>query len=189
MHRASSVRSVLSAFDIGSIIFNAYGKCMTISNMRSGFMRCGIWDPKTLSTNIDYLKHLLVTEKTDSRTLPSLDDLVKAYWRKGRSLLREANVEESGTIKISTTKGAHLTSEVVFQALRQRNERRQNKSKSSKATACEGDVKESAAAMRRYAELSDVRYEQRKRLRQTRNERRVRQKRLIEMAKTSEYLK
>ena len=128
MHQASSVRSVLSAFEIGSIISNAFGKCMTISNMRSGFMRCGIWDPKTSSTNIEYLNHLLVTEKTDSRILPTLDDLVKAYWRKGRSLLREANVEESVTTKISTTKGAHLTSEVVLQALRQRNERRQNKS-------------------------------------------------------------
>ena len=187
-HRSSSVRSILSAFDIGSIISYAYGKCMTISNMRNGFMRCGIWDPETLSTNVDHLKHLFVSENTATNGLPTADDLVTAYLKKGRSLLRKANVEESGTIRISTTKGAHLTSEVVLSALRERNERRQKSSKSSKTTASEKDVKESAAARLRYAELADVRHEQRKGLRQTRNERHVRQKRLIQSSKICQMI-
>ena len=183
IHPASSLRSILSAFDIGCIISNAYGKCMTISDMRNSFMRCGIWDPKTLSTNVDHLKHLFVSEDTATKDLPTVDDLVTAYLKKGRSLLREANVEESGTIRISTTKGAHATSEVVLSALCERNKRRQKSRKSSKTIASEKDMKESAAARRRYAELAHVRHEQRKRLRHTRNERRVRQKRLIETSK------
>ena len=62
------------------------------------------------------LQHLFENCDENSAT-PTVDGLINQFLKKGRSLLRDADVEEEGTIKIGTVRGAHLTSNAVIEAL------------------------------------------------------------------------
>ncbi|KAI0564952.1 hypothetical protein FGB62_22g612 [Gracilaria domingensis] len=50
----------------------------------------------------------------------SLDELMASFDAKSRSVLSDAVVEESGTIQISTKKGANLTNDAIIDALKKR---------------------------------------------------------------------
>ena len=61
--------------------------------------------------------------------LPSLEAVVLSFKSRGRSLIRNADIDEQGTIRISTAKGAHLTADVVLEALAERESRRRQGAK------------------------------------------------------------
>ena len=119
LHSAARVKSVLNAFNLASLITHAYDKSMTISNIRSGFFKCGTWDDDHMGTNGIVLQFLF-DQSDNNMSAPTVDDLIKAFLKKSRSLLREADVKEEGTIKIGTAKGSHLTLDAVIEALKVR---------------------------------------------------------------------
>ena len=92
------------------MITKAFDKCMTVSNIQSGFRKCGIWDLVVLGTDIEPLKYLFVDQENSSEQSPTIDELKWSFLNRSRSLLRDADVEESGTIRICTSTGVHLTS-------------------------------------------------------------------------------
>lgn len=80
-------------------------------------------------------------------------------------------------LKLIQQKG-HITFDVVITAFRKRETKKQasKKKRAEKASKLFEDVKEPLGTLRHYAKLADVRHAQRKRLRESRNDRRVRQR-------------
>lgn len=56
--------------------------------------------------------------------VPSLEAVLASFESNHRSLPRDVDMEDGGTVRISTRLGAHLTSEAVIDALRMRHTRR-----------------------------------------------------------------
>ena len=56
--------------------------------------------------------------------LPSLKDVVISLMSTGGCLLRPQDVEDEGTIEISSRSGAHLTAEAILNGQKRRDERR-----------------------------------------------------------------
>ena len=61
------------------------------------------------------------------------ESLLEIFMRNHRSLLFDADVEQEGTNRITTTSGAHLTSDAVIDALKMRAERRASRSQGTVA--------------------------------------------------------
>ena len=179
LHMASQTKKIFNAFDIASMLHNAYSLSFVAPNIREGFFKCGLWDPDKKGTNLSTLERLFENKPTKGSV--QLSDLLKAFTARHRSLLRDASVDEEGGIAIDTKSGAHITSEIVIGALRKRElQRRKQLSKaqqlSDEAAAERRAYKEPAADIRRLVELSDERAYRRKHLRQSREYRRLRQK-------------
>lgn len=100
----------------------------------------------------------------------TLSYLMTSFSSQDRSLLRNADVEESGTIRINTRTGAHLTSEKVLQALKLRNELRHRLSIGPRIRNAEElrDYKEAKADIRHLIELAPEQVIRRRRLSETR---------------------
>lgn len=103
--------------------------------------------------------------------------LIDSFNNQQRSLIRSANMQEEGLIKIKITSGAHLTSDCVMEALEMRE--KQQRGEALKRKQIEEipeawrDFNEPPSAMRCCAKLADARHEQRKRLRKSKAVRRV----------------
>jgi len=157
----------LNAFTVAACVANAYAKAFVWPTIRSGFVRSGIWNHETFQTDISSLEHLF--RDTDMES-PSLDILLSSFMKKERSLLREADVEEEGRIRIRATSGANVTADCVLEALEQREQKKKvvRKKKQPATLEVEG-INEGRPALKRYAELADRRIEQCKRLRESRS--------------------
>lgn len=171
LHRVSRIASKLTAFSVAVAISNAYLRAFVAPNIRSGFVRCGVWDEVTRKTNVKILDHLFVNTATDA--LP-LEFVLESFKNKERSLLRDVDVEEDGRIKIDTSAGANVTAAVVLEALKKRNERKEASAKKAQEGDDDelADKNEGKQALQRYSELADRRHLQRKRLRESRGLRR-----------------
>lgn len=169
LHRAARIVTKLNAFTVAACISNAYCKAFISPYIQSGFVRCGLWNPESFSTDITALQHLFQDEEKIS-----LDVLIQSFERRERSLLRDVNVEEEGRVRIDTKSGAHVTSDIVLDVLQEREQRKEAaRRKDAEDSIVESkDVREGAAALRRYASLADDRFEKRKRLRESRGLRR-----------------
>lgn len=166
LHRTARIASKLNAFTVGSCISNAYAKAFVSPIIRSGFVRSGLWNWVTYKTDVSALEHLFGKFGVEK---PSLDLLLRSFEKNERSLLREANVEEDGRIRINTSAGANVTSECVLAALKLREDRKKAAQDKEQTDAVEpADVNEGRPALRRYAELAERRIAQRKRLRESR---------------------
>lgn len=89
-----------------------------------------------------------------------LTSLVKSFDKVSRTLLNDVDVEAEGTIRINTTAGAHLKSQVVIDALKRRDEQKAAKD-FAKANAVDEDARtrrsgycESAAERRHFVALA-----------------------------------
>lgn len=173
LHRVARISTKLNAFSVAVCIWNAYCKAFVPGNIRSGFVKCGVWNMDSMQADVTALEYLFV-EKESEGELP-LSVVIKSFEQKERSLLRDVDVEEEGRIRVSTTSGAHVTSDAVLEALKERCQRREKASAKkalSSLEAHEVDVTEGVQALRRYANLADGRHSQRKRLRESRLHRR-----------------
>lgn len=178
LHRLARITVKINAFTVAKCIANAYSKAFNSSNIISGFVKCGIWNELTRSTDVSALESLFVDTSTSA--LP-LSVVIETFRNKERTLLRDVNVEEEGRIRIDTSSGAHVTAEVVLDALQKRKERQA--AALSKLDTSEAELKdksEGKKALERYAKLADRRIEQRKRLRESRNLRRAKRRNLVE---------
>ena len=96
---------------------------MSSCTIRSGFLKCSIWDSELLGTNGQMLQ-LLFDAIHNTNEVLTVEELEKAFVKMRRSLFRDVDVEESETIKINTKKGAHLPSDKIINALKVREEKR-----------------------------------------------------------------
>lgn len=93
-------------------------------------MKSGIWDPLTLSPNISVLHKFPFYEGFEGNNsvgvecLPSLEAILASFDSTHLSLLRDADMEDEGTVRIYIRQGAHLTSDAVIEALFLRDTRR-----------------------------------------------------------------
>ena len=55
--------------------------------------------------------------------LPTLQEEIAKFNGRARSLLRDVEIEESGTLQVKTTRGAHLTAESLEEAYERHNEK------------------------------------------------------------------
>ena len=176
IHEASRSKKVVDAFDIAHCINVSYSASLTAGNIMSGFTRTGIWDRKGMSATVEPLTHLFNTgQDGDPPVAVTLSKLMKSFSRQRRSLLQNDDVEESGTIRINTTTGAHMPSNRVLQALKLRNERRHGSRGYAKLRNAgePADFKEPKADVRRLLELAPERLFRRRRLSETRDARRA----------------
>lgn len=111
LHRASRFLSKLNYFTVGRCISNAYAKEFVAPTISSVFTRAGLWNTETFKTDISPLEYLFCDDGTSK---PSLQFILLSFAKKERSLLRDADVEEEGRIRINTTSGANVTSERVL---------------------------------------------------------------------------
>ena len=181
LHRASKNKKPLIDFDIASIIRSAYSVAFVGPTIASAFIRCGVWSEETGGTNIDAVRHLFPeTNRADSI---GLDELLRSFMTKQRSLLREVNVKEEGRIRIDTKTGAHVTSEAVLTALKKSDDKKrsefQRKQRMRSFISSEKDYKEPPKDVKRLVELSEMRNKKRKQLNLNRNSRRKRQKIMV----------
>ena len=171
VYRASRQNQCLDAFDVVTCIRNAYIKTHMGGNICSGFYRTGIWDPSLLSTNMDALKTLFKGKK-DVHARVSVEDLPLSFRNKHCTLLRDADVEENGRVRIKTTSGVNLTSEAVISALERRGDNRRNLAQGKKdSTIPLPGYKEPRAYIRCLVVLAPQRDFRRQRLTSTCNER------------------
>ena len=91
LHRASKQKKKLNAFDIASIIHNAYLSAFVGPTIASGFIRCGLWSERTGGTDPSVLRHLFIDIHKSGNI--RLDDLLSYFMNDQRSLLRDVNVE------------------------------------------------------------------------------------------------
>lgn len=170
-HRAARSNSTLNAFTVASCIHNAYSRAFVRPTIQAGFVKCGLWSQEKNATDVSALSRLFKAGEE-----VTVQGLVVAFNKSQRSLLRDADVEEEGRVRINTANGAHLTSETVLEALKKRAEKRADKEgkKGGRRGGQESTEArlESAEAMRRYAALADERVGKRKRLSETRSYRR-----------------
>jgi len=81
--------------------------------------------------NIDALSRLFVNAAN-----VGMGDLIASFNRMQRTLLRDADIEEEGRIRVVTVSGADLASATVLDALQKRTEQRSTQiSKKRKASA------------------------------------------------------
>ena len=160
----------MDAFDIAEILNFALSDSMKSSNIVSGFRKSGVWDPSSKSASVSPLMHLFLND--DNAEMPTLSQIVGSFRASGRSLLRDADVEENGTIRIRTTGGAHLTSDAVLDALKRREEVRRGRQSPKKDAMKENYGKETASEMRRLCALALERSSRARILSQTRRVRR-----------------
>ncbi|KAI0560183.1 hypothetical protein FGB62_122g039 [Gracilaria domingensis] len=143
-------------------------------NIRSGLHKSGACVAQEGKPSLSPLEHYFAEDKENH---PSLRDVMATYHRAARSLLRDANVEENGTIRTINKSGINYTNDNVMDALRLRKER-QKKDKD------DDNVVERAADVRLLQELTARRPLLRERLKRTRMERRL-HRRLQTAAKQS----
>ena len=110
----------MDAIDIAEILNSALSDSLTTSNIVNGFRKCGVWDPTSKPASVSPLIYLFTGN--DNAEMPTLSQIVGSFRASGRILLRDADVEDNGTIRIKTTRGAHLTSNAVLDALKRREE-------------------------------------------------------------------
>jgi len=156
MYSPWSGEKLLDAFDIAACINAAYNESLTYKNIIMGFERTGLWDSRTLSASIAPLLDLC-RGKENNGTAGNLtmEQLIQSFSKQGRSLLRDADVTENDTVRVSTRTGSHLTSNAVLSALECRGKRRLVSARNATARACMGrlDYKESADDIRRLVAL------------------------------------
>ncbi|KAI0563297.1 hypothetical protein FGB62_43g121 [Gracilaria domingensis] len=103
---------------------------------------------------------------------------MKSFDDSARSLVSSVNVEQNGTIKIDTSSGAHLTAEVVLEALKERDRRRKDSKTTTPKSAGKGrgirkSFEETAGELRRLIRLAPEREIRRNALNTSRRHRRA----------------
>ena len=124
IHKLSRAKKVLNVFDIAVALFFSYFQCLTPRNICNGFVRTGIWNPRTLDVDITALHDLFREEEKIT-----LENLLNSFSRQGRSLIFDADIGREGTIRVNTTAGAHLTSQAILDALSARDKKKASKVK------------------------------------------------------------
>lgn len=107
--------------------------------------------PSSVGPSKEPLATLFVNdgEKCDA-TVVNLEKLLAFFESRGRTLIRSADVKESGTIRVNTSRGFHLTQKTVMDALHLRDLRRKPvKTKGNSPTAAIMAYREPAADIRR----------------------------------------
>lgn len=98
-----------------------------------------------------------------------MDVVLNSSMKNERSLLQDVDIEEEGRVRIDTSSGSNVTSDVVLEALEKRKTRKESTSTANQhRTDEEEDVRKNAEGLRRYAELADRLFDLRKRLRENR---------------------
>ena len=104
IHICAQSKKCLDAFEVSFCIKYAYSASMTSSNIASGFERAGIWCGEILSASIEPLKHLFGS--TDNGASITLETIVDSFMRCGRSLIRDTDVGDEGTVRANTQSGS-----------------------------------------------------------------------------------
>lgn len=116
-HRAVRQKTVLNIWDVSQCISNVYSSSHTVGNIRSASHQSGVWDMKPLKTNVLPLEEVLY--QTKDRLLETLTAsmLLDCFGRRHCTLLGDKVVQEEGHVRVTTTFGAHLTSDAVLEAI------------------------------------------------------------------------
>ena len=121
-----------------------------------------------------------MTAGPDSAQELSLEVLIQSFRNRSRSLLRDVDVGESGTVRISTASGAHLTADAVIEALLTRKKRREMRREVHEELS---DVRDTPAELRRLLEIRPERVARRLRLNGSREHRRERARQRTQRAR------
>lgn len=132
-----------------------------------GLIRCRVWVPVTDTTNVSALLYLCISKSGESNVW--LHCLLNANLARNRSLLCDANVGHEKGIRITTTTGAHITSQTVLRALQAREIRKKREEEEKERRAEESKEEQFACEkpttdIRRLLEFSENRCLRRKRL-------------------------
>ena len=141
---ASMHTKKINVFAAAACITEAYGHAFTSHNIMNAFEKTGVWHRDTNGPNPQPLLSLFSNRRG---TMPNVQEFMQSFQKSSRSLVFSANVEDEGTVKIDTSAGAVLTSDVVLAALKKREQRR----KRAIETTEETPIKKRALA-REYAE-------------------------------------
>ena len=177
IHKYSRSKKVLDVFDVSICIRDAYSASHTTGNIVSGFRKSGIWDESILGPNIALLKAYITNHvEGNINGHPNLNSLLRAFENKDRTVLRDADVEDQGTIRIKTTRGCNLTSDVVLEALQKREKKKGDafmlKRKREEERLLRLDYKEKATDIDHLVEIASERAKRQRLLKESRAERR-----------------
>ena len=176
VHSRAMRPQLLDAFDVADVLKFALSDSVTASNVVSRFKKCGIWDPQSRGTCIEELEGLhFFEENTTVRQQNaqelSLEVLIESLRNSSRSLLRDVDVRDSGTVRMSTTSDAHLTADAVIEALLARDKRREMGREVPEGFL---DVRDTLAEIHRLLEIRPKRIVRRSLLNGSREHRRIR---------------
>lgn len=117
---AARVASQLDAFSITRCIHDAYDRSHVARNIKEGFEKTGLWIPKVGGASVVPLRSIPFFNLTHGtkRVLPTVDEVVNKHKKRARAFVRDETVMESGTVKINSTRGAHVTGEGVRSTIR-----------------------------------------------------------------------
>ena len=117
LHRYALANATLNAFSVASCIHRTYSKSFVRPKIQADFSKCGLWSEGRNRPDINALSAPFKVGDDVAVEKP-----IFAFNKSQRSILRDADVEEKGRVRISTANGAHLTSKLVLQALKKREE-------------------------------------------------------------------
>lgn len=114
---------VIDAFDIADCVNIALSEALTGSSIRGGFERTGFWVRDAFCTSLETLHDVMLGGYDHGASKERLEELFENCSRQSRSLVRECDVDDSETVKVSMPYGAHLTANTVLWALEARAQR------------------------------------------------------------------
>ena len=187
VHSRAMRTQVLDAFDVADVLKFALSDAVTASNVVSGFKKCGIWDLQSRGTCIEELEGLHFFEENttvgqqNAQEL-SIEVLIESFRNCSRRLLRDVDVGDSGTVRISTNSGAYLTADAVFEALLARDKRREMRLEVPEGLL---DVRDTPAEIRGLLEIRLERIVRRSLLNGSREHRRIRARQRAQRGSTT----
>lgn len=123
VYRFARLVMVMDALDIVDCVNFALSEALTVSNIRSGFERTGLWGQDSWYGSLQPLHDVMLGGDDHKANKESLEYLFERYYLQSRSLVCNIDVDESGTVKVSMVYGAHLTANTVLLALKARAQR------------------------------------------------------------------
>lgn len=114
---------MLDVFDVADILKYALSDAARAGSVISGFKKCEIWNAESKGRKFESLNYLRFFDDSSrnnnlQRPAETFEGLLRSFTSTERSLLRESDIEESGTIRIDTKARAHLTVVEVLEALK-----------------------------------------------------------------------
>lgn len=105
LHRSARENSALIAFTVSLCIRNAYSKAFVRPKIQTGFVEWGSWSEEQYGTDVNVNAMSRLFKAGDENTV---QNLVIAFHKAQRSVLRDADVEEEACVRINTANGANF---------------------------------------------------------------------------------
>eukprot|EP00737_Agarophyton_chilense_P000215 gb/GEZJ01000245.1/.p1 GENE.gb/GEZJ01000245.1/~~gb/GEZJ01000245.1/.p1 ORF type:complete len:128 (-),score=22.72 gb/GEZJ01000245.1/:199-582(-) len=114
------MKYLFDGFDVENFITQSYSESITLNNIRTSVQVTGNYVNEKHFASVEPHNRLFGDDKENQDLL---ENAMSSYEESSRSLLLDANVEESGIVRINSALGVNLTNNAVIGVLKTREQR------------------------------------------------------------------